>query len=167
MKKIYWYIIPALFVSLFIYLFFRTEKTLINGLFVSIVSIENYVVMKETITDLLPLHPLVIYSLPGGLWVFCVTLASKNLFLRIKNFSISLTYVPLLFAVGIEVLQLLHITNGTFDVLDIIVSITFWLIGNYFIRLNTTKQYFFASFNKRSMLFAFTYSIVHLAHVWQ
>jgi len=114
-KKIYVLIILFLLFSLFIYLFYRTEKTVINELFVSIISFDKYVELRNSIANNLPLNEHIIYSLPEGLWVFCITLTSKFLFLKIRHREIGCVFIPLIFSIVLEFFQLLNLTNGRFD----------------------------------------------------
>jgi len=114
-KKNYVLIILLLLFSLFIYLFYRTEKTVINELFVSIISFDKYVELRNSIANTLPLNEHIIYSLPEGLWVFCITLTSKFLFLKIGHREIGCVFIPLIFSIALEFFQLLNLTNGRFD----------------------------------------------------
>lgn len=165
MRKSNLLIILSLLVSLFIYLFYRTEKTVINTLSIHIFSIHNYIALRETITTLLPLNETVIYSLPEGLWVFCITLTSKSFYIQSFNRKIHCVFIPLIFCIGLELLQLLHLTNGRFDFLDIWISVSFWAIANYFLNYNPDKQNLLKPINVRSMVCFCSYGIVYLAHV--
>jgi hypothetical protein len=167
MKKHHFLIITSLLISLFIYLFYRTEKTVINEIFISIVSFNTFFKMREYVTKMLSLNEHIIYSLPEALWVFCITLSSKFLFIRIADRELNLLYAPLVFSIGLEVFQLLHLTNGRFDFWDIGLSILFWAIANYFIKDAGARQSILAPFNTRSLICLLTYLIVYLAHVWK
>ncbi len=167
MKKHYWLILFALLFSLFIYVFYRTEKTVINEILLSIVSLDKFLELRTNIINALPLNEHIIYSLPEGLWVFCITLTSKFLFIKIGSRQIHLLFVPLLFSIGLELFQLLHLTNGRFDFWDIGVSILFWGIGTYIMKDKGTKQNILDPFNDRSFICFGTYVIVYLAHVWE
>lgn len=166
-KKNYYLIIICLLISLFIYLFYRTEKTIINEIFISLISFDKFVALRKTITNILSLNEQIIYSLPEGLWVFCITLTSKHLFLKVGNSEINLLYFPLIFSIGLELFQLLHLTNGRFDIWDIAFSVIFWAIANYLITHKSTKQNILHPFSTRSFIFLFSYFIVYLAHVWK
>ena len=128
MRKNYFFILISLSLSLFIYLFYRTEKTVINEIFIYITSFDRFIELQKVITNLIPLNKHIIYSLPEGLWVFSITLTSKFLFLKIGNHKINLLFVPLIFSIGLELFQLLNLTNGRFDFWDIGVSILFWFV---------------------------------------
>ncbi|TKC04581.1 hypothetical protein FA048_19150 [Pedobacter polaris] len=167
MKKHYLYILPALLISLFIYLFYRTEKTVVNDLLINLISKENYIFLKQFITQKIPLNEYIIFSLPEGLWVFCITLTSNDIYFIFKDKEIDLAFLPLLFSVGLELLQLFHITNGWFDLLDVLISLFFWFVAYFVIDYKFSKQDFFKSFNNRSIAFLVSYAIVYLAHVWQ
>lgn len=167
MKKHYLLIIPALLFSLFIYLFYRTTKTVVTKTFISIVSANHYWVARTHITQAVPLNDHIIYSLPEALWVFCITLTSKHLFVKINKRAFNLIFAPLLFAIGLELFQLLHLTNGRFDFWDIGLSVLFWGIANYGIKHTGARQNMLSPFNSRSIICLWSYLIVYLAHVWK
>jgi hypothetical protein len=155
----------SLFLSLFIYVFFRTEKTLVNQVIVSLFTREDYYAIKNSVTTVLPLPGYLVYSLPEGLWVFCITLTSSFFYLRVRNRTWSLVYVPILMALLMEVFQLLHFTNGRFDWMDILFSVGFWLLALLRTSTNLGKEPLFQSFNSKSICCIVSYSIVYLAHV--
>ena len=165
MKKKYTLIITSLLFSLFIYLFYRTEKTLVNKLLISIISLESFTELKNLIVNAFPLHEYIVYSLPEGLWVFCITLTSKKFFVKVYNQKISLLFIPLIFYIGLEVFQLFNITNGTFDFWDIGVSILFWTLANYISSEKKSHINIIPAFKIDSLLCVFSYLIVYLAHV--
>ena len=167
MKKNYVLIILFLLFSLFIYLFYRTEKTVINELFVSIISFDKYVELRNSIANTLPLNEHIIYSLPEGLWVFCITLTSKFLFLKIGHREIGCVFIPLIFSIVLEFFQLLNLTNGRFDFWDIGISISFWFLANYFILYKSVEQNILKPISIRSFVCFSSYAIVYLAHVWK
>ena len=167
MKKNCVLIILFLLFSLFIYLFYRTEKTVINELFVSIISLDKYVELRNSIANTLPLNEHIIYSLPEGLWVFCITLTSKFLFLKIGHREIGCVFIPLIFSIGLEFFQLLNLTNGRFDFWDIGISISFWFLANYFILYKSVEQNILKPIGIRSIVCFSSYAIVYLAHVWK
>lgn len=107
------------------------------------------------------------YSLPEGLWVFCITLTSKLLFIKVGRREVHLVYTPLVFVIILELFQLINLTNGRFDFWDIGVSITFWFIANYLLLFKEIKQYILTPFNKRSVICIISYLIVYLSHVWE
>ena len=165
MKNRYYYITAALLVSLFLYVFYRTEKTLINDIVIRTISYPTYALLKAKVTTVLPLNNLVVYSLPEGLWVFCITITSKPYFIPLKNRHFHCVYIPLLFSTGLELLQLLHITKGRFDFMDIWVSFVFWFIANFAFTYTFTKQNIFSSMNPKAVACLASYSIVYLSHV--
>lgn len=92
--------------SLLLYTLFRTRDTIVNQAFIHLFSFQPPVLR-------LPQAPWVVYNLPGALWLYA--------FLWFTSLSRSkfLTLLPLGLALGIETVQLLHITDGTFDGLDV------------------------------------------------
>jgi hypothetical protein len=155
----------ALFISLFIYVFYRTEKTLINQIFIMLFNQETYAFLKTRITFYLPLPDFVIYSLPEGLWVFCITLTSYPFYLVVRKRKWELLYVPILLALLMELCQLLHFAHGRFNWMDIIVSTGFWLLALLYARTNIGKEPLFQSVNITTISCVMSYLIVYLAHV--
>jgi hypothetical protein len=166
-KKEYLYIAVSLLISLFIYLFYRTEKTVVNELLISIISFDTYAAWKANVVRLIPINEIVVYSLPEGLWVFCITLTSKPYYIKLRNRRMDCVFIPLVFSIGLEILQLLHVTNGRFDLMDIGVSIVFWLIGNFAFSNKAPKQNILASLNLKKVICVATYAIVYLSHVFK
>lgn len=160
-------ILISLLISLFIYLFYRTDRTLVNQLAIYLISLDSYTALKTTIARHLPLLDIIVYSLPEGLWVLCITLTSRQYYVTLMGRSMNCIYIPLIFSVGLELLQLFHITNGRFDLMDILVSFTFWLTGTYvgdkiYKQLNISTQ-----LNLRTAVCLVNYCIVYLAHVFK
>ena len=167
MKKNYGSIIFCLLLSAFIYLFYRTEKTVITEMFISIVSFDKYIELRRNVTSILPLNEHIIYSLPEGLWVFCITLTSRFLFIPIYSRKINLHFLPLVFSIGLELFQLLHFTNGRFDFWDIGFSILFWATANYVIKHQSESQNILIPFNINSFICLISYLVIYFAHVWK
>lgn len=157
----------ALAVSLFIYVFYRSEKTLINELIVALISLEYYAAAKACIVRALPLPGPIIFSLPGGLWIFCVTALSQNFYLKIRSKRILLSVVPIIFCVGLEVCQLLQLTNGRFDVLDIAFYGLFWLLASFGFQSRVTQQNIASPFTLHGFICVACFLSVYLAHVNQ
>lgn len=158
--------IPLL-ISLFIYLFYRTEKTLINEIFIFIISHQRFNGLREAVSHSLPLNKYIVYSLPEGLWVFCITLTSKSFYIPSLNQKINCIFLPLIFCPVLELLQLLHFTNGRFDFSDIWISILFWTIGYYFFSTSTTSQNILRPIDTKRLVCFASYGIVYLAHVFK
>jgi hypothetical protein len=155
----------ALAVSLFIYLFYRSEKTVVNELMILFVSFDTYVAIKSVIMNSIPLGEPIIYSLPGGLWVFCATALSTSFFIKIRDYKVQVNLVPVLFAIGLEFCQLVHITNGRFDELDIAFYLFFWLLACYSFQSRGSKQNILSPFTLHGFICLACFFSVYLAHV--
>lgn len=151
--------------SLFIYVFYRTDKTLVNQIIIQLISFKTYQSLKQTITANLPLNEYLIYSLPEGLWVFCITLTSKEFYFDLFKKHINCVFIPLLFVVSLELFQLFHITNGRFDFFDIGISLFFWFIAAKIIDTQQRLENLFHSLNYNSVFCLLSYCIIYLAHV--
>lgn len=165
MKKYIPLLITCLLVCLFIYVFYRTEKTLINQVVIALFSADAYYSLKVSITSQLPLNKYIIYSLPEGLWIFCITIASGPFYLKICKQKLCMVYIPLLVAILMEIFQLLKVTNGRFDITDIIFAYLFWMLALILTKNRLNKEPFLKSFNIEVVFCALSYSIVYLAHV--
>lgn len=165
MKKYIPILALCLSACLFIYVFYRTEKTLVNYIATALLSKEGYKGVKEIIISVLPLKDVIIYSLPEGLWVFCITITSSFFYIKMQNRKLSLTLIPLLLAILMEVSQLLQFTNGRFDFMDILFSAVFWLLALCCTKSVSAREPVFRSFDARTAFCVGCYSIVYLAHV--
>ncbi|EHQ25060.1 hypothetical protein Mucpa_0879 [Mucilaginibacter paludis DSM 18603] len=154
-------------ISLFIYLFYRTDRTFVNEIAIRLISFQKYKMLKARVGRLLPLNSLAIYSLPEGLWVFCITLTSKTFYVKLNKWRLNCVFIPLIFCVSLEILQLWHITNGRFDFMDIAVSLVFWIIASNILTEKDEKQNIFARPNSNSIICLASYCIVYLAHVFK
>jgi hypothetical protein len=167
MKKQSVLISISLFISLFIYLFYRTDRTLVNRIAIHLISLPAYNGLKASVAAAFPLHDIIIFSLPEGLWVFCITLTSAHYYIRLAGRQMDCLYFPLIFSVGLELLQLLHITNGRFDIMDIGVSLLFWLLGTYLVNARHQKQNILTQLNFKTTVCLTSYCIVYFAHVFK
>lgn len=151
--------------GLFIYLFYRTEKTVVNELMIQMITAEGYFALRDTINDFVPLPGLVIYSVPGGLWVFCATLTSMPFYLHVSILRIRGVYFPLIISLGLEAFQYVGITHGRFDIIDVIVSVMFWCLARYFFETPAVRKNIFTSMSYTKALCLASYGIVYLSHV--
>jgi hypothetical protein len=155
-------IIVPLIICLFIYTFYRVEETNVN-LLLKYVFRSDFQSIRVYISEAIPLHSVVIYNLPEGLWIFSITLLGANLFIRIKHRKIYLIYLPIVFVLLLEILQLLKITDGTFDLLDIGMSSAFWLLS--FVYCSTCGSSLRELKNNRTrfILFIIVFSLAYLS----
>jgi hypothetical protein len=155
----------ALLISLFIYLFYRTDKTVVNELAILLLSYDTYASLKRCIVNFVPLSEPIIFSLPGGLWVFCATTLSHEFYIKLHTHKIQVIVVPVLFAIGLELCQLLHLIRGRFDVLDILFYLTFWLLSYFSFRSRGLQQNVLTPFTLDGFICVVCFFSVYLAHV--
>lgn len=165
MKKIY-SVAVALGVSLFVYAFYRSEKTLVNSLIIMILSVETYSGLKQAIVNSIPLSDLIIFSIPGGLWVFCATAVSEGFYITIRGRKFQVSLVAVLFAIGLELCQLIGLTNGRFDLLDIAAYLFFWSLAAFIFETNNTQKKL-SPFTLPGFICVACLLSVYLAHVRQ
>lgn len=150
---------------LFIYVFYRTEKTLVNQFVIAIVSADHYFSLKQSVNEMIPLNDYLVYSLPEGLWVYCITLISGYFYIDYSKPRLSLVPLPLLLAGIMELFQLFHLSKGRFDWVDLFFIAGFWLLGIFSMPSDVEKQPLFRGYNTGSVLCLASYLIVFLAHV--
>jgi hypothetical protein len=167
MKRTYSLIVITLSVSLFIYLFYRTEKTVVNELMMLLLPLDVFAEVRRNIAHVIPLSEPIIFSLPGGLWVFCTTVLSRDLYLKFGDHKIRTVAIPILFAVGLEFCQLVHFAKGTFDRWDVGFYLVFWLLACYGFQSHDTRQNITSPFTVRGFICLACFLSVYLAHVSQ
>ena len=165
MRKRYKWALAALLISLFIYVGYRTENTVINEMLLMLISAESFAALQSWLTQHLPLPELAIYSLPGGLWVFASSLLASSYFLKIGKTSLNLSWVPVIFAVGLEVFQATGITLGRFDWWDVAVSVVAWAVARLLTMKSEKQHNILAPLTVEGIVCLLTIAIVSLAHV--
>jgi len=154
----------ALLVSLFIYAFYRSEKTLVNELIMLVLPLDTYREIRSNI-NVIPLTGLMVFSLPGGLWIFCATTLSKDFYVRIRTYKLRLFPVPILFAIGLEFCQLLQFTNGRFDCWDVVSYGIFFLLAYFSYQFQDPQENLMSPFTLRGFTYLICLLSVYLAHV--
>jgi hypothetical protein len=158
------FVLPLLLFSLFIYLFYRTETTVVQKLYSIFFNLNNES-LKEGLRGSLPLNDLIIYSLPEAFWVISATILSRIYYVRIYRKTLPLLYLPLVYSIALEILQYLKIFNGYFDWWDIIFSIVGWLIIYLTLPTSNHQSNFFKEIDLRKMAVIIIYLILYLSHV--
>jgi len=164
MKRVY-SVSLILLISLFIYVFYRTEKTVINELFILLLSFNAYSLIKDSVIHAIPLNQHLIYSLPGGLWIFCATALSQGFYFGIRSRKIRLDLIPIVFALGLELCQLIHFTHGTFDLWDVASYLVFWLLAYYSFQPGHERRDILSPFTPQGFICLACFLSVYLAHV--
>lgn len=147
------------------YLFYRTEHTLVNWVFIQVLGGEPFHNARLWVNTRVVLNGFQMYSLPEALWILSITLLSKRYILKLGQFSLQLWFLPLLVAFGFEFFQLLHWSNGIADFNDLWGAVLFWTVGMIIFPEKEPKISLFQSFNIHAVLCTATYAVVYLAHV--
>ena len=129
----YLYLILLSLMAAGCYLVDRDSSILINQFFLSL-ELENIFARKQ-IQELLPLPQWVIYSLPGAIWVYITTILAVKFEKTKRKYTIA--NYPILFSVGLELFQLFHFTDVTFDWVDLILI----LIAGYFAKRSNLEEF--------------------------
>jgi hypothetical protein len=154
-----------LLIALTIYVIWRSEAVLVNHLIGSVFSLQDFRDWRATISSRLPLNDLIVYSLPGGLWVFVSTVALKDFYMVFKKYTVNLMFIPISIALLLEVSQLLKLTHGIFDGWDILFELIFWIASLVILPATEIKENFFKSNHTTKKIWAiFTILILYLAH---
>ncbi|MEI9921079.1 MAG: hypothetical protein WDO14_20130 [Bacteroidota bacterium] len=164
MRKNYSLVI-ALSISLFIYVFYRTDKTAVNQLFIYFLSLESYILIKNIVVSAIPLKGAIVYSLPGGLWVFCATTLAHRFYFRFRHHKIQIGLLPVLFAVGLEFCQLTRLTPGIFDVGDVTFYVIGWMLSSALFNSLRPNQNILSPLTLNGFTCLSCFFCVFLAHV--
>jgi hypothetical protein len=111
-------LLPLLFAG-GIYLFFRSEDTVIFSI-IDFIGLKPIMVSVRNQIDVSEFPQWFVYSLPGGLWL----LAFQNILTWANKFKgkliIPLVLTAYFMGIGLEFAQFLHITDGRFDWMDVL-----------------------------------------------
>lgn len=123
------------FFAAVIYLFYRDSSIIFN----QIISTSGFeiVSVKTQIQALFPLPNWIIYSLPGGIWVYVATILAVKYEKTEGKYEIPIGIYPIILSIGIELFQLFHFTDGTFDWVDLILI----LIAGYFAKRSNLGEF--------------------------
>ncbi len=122
LKAKYLLVSIALVVSLLIYHFYRVDHTLVNMIWTGTLGSSAH-------NTLLVLPDWVVYNLPETLWVFSATVLSYDVSTLQKRSLVMMYVSPFLVAVGIELFQLIHLTDGVYDIYDLLAATVGLVIG--------------------------------------
>lgn len=148
--------LPILF-CVFILFFFRSNYSYGNIL------IRKFFSTDYNLSDTFKLNNVIVYNLPEAMWVFSLTLLSLNHKVKVgKQLSLSLVFLPLIYVWGAEFLQLINITDGTFDLLDVLFSSATWLLAYVLIRINE-HHLIYTKISNNIVLFVILFCSVFLA----
>lgn len=164
MKRYCTIITLALMSCLFAYVVYRTDRTIVNILLDHITSGKASPV-RTWLRSHISLPEWCIYSLPEALWVFSAALVSRRLYAVIGEKRFYLSWMPLVYAVLLEFLQLAHVMPGSFDIMDLGLALLFSLYAHYGIRCPLPQQHVFGLLNYRTFFLVYVYALVFLSHV--
>lgn len=118
-----------------IYFLYR-DNTIIFNQILSTFNTDN-LFNKRDLVHSFPLPNWAIYSLPGGIWVLVLTSLLSQNHIYINKARLPLDYLPITYGIVLEFFQFLHITNGTFDFVDILFVLGFGVIA---LSINRNQQ---------------------------
>ena len=64
-------------------------------------------------------------------------------------------------------MQLIHVTNGRFDFMDIGFFVLFWFLGRYITIESSERRNMLSKLNSKTIVCLISYCIVYLAHVFR
>ncbi|MFK7758238.1 MAG: hypothetical protein AB8B53_15010 [Flavobacteriales bacterium] len=118
--------IPILLAGL-IYLTCREGSLLINLIVEELAGGKLLESFKSLVSQTFKFSEASVSSLPSALWVFSTAMLSSRIQIKKKALWYLMFISPLLYSVSLEVLQYYHITDGTFDRVDLTYSVYGWL----------------------------------------
>ncbi len=154
-------------IPLFIYLFYRTDRTVATHLAGQILGSAHFEELRHTVRAQLPLPHFTVFSLPELIWVFVFTRLSRNLYFNLGRFTLACVWVPLLFSLGLEAAQGFGWAHGRFDWWDCAAVFLGWLAGRWgIVPLEHHSARRFPPLNLESSAFLLCFCSVLLAHVY-
>lgn len=113
-------VLPILLAG-FIYLFYRSTETVIFKIINTVISSDALIRLRLFFQFNFSLTSVLIYSLPGGLWLYSFSNLVLIFFNKNEKTQYVLTLLILFFIVcTLELFQYLQITDGTFDLIDLL-----------------------------------------------
>lgn len=112
-----------------IYVSYRKADYLICNIFDSFIGKQNIDSFSINVKETIELSTVNINSLPSALWVFSTAFLATHSKFKTKQTWYFWICIPLLYAISIEGIQLLGITDGTFDKVDVLYSIGGWTMA--------------------------------------
>ena len=135
------------FIAASIYFLYR-DNTIIFNQILSTFHIDN-LLNKKDLAPHLPLPNWAIYSLPGGIWVFVLTSLLNQHSIWFQKARLPLDYLPITYGIILEFFQFFHITNGTFDSMDILFVLGFGIIA---LSINRNQQELTVNWQKKYLV---------------
>ncbi|MFQ3575251.1 MAG: hypothetical protein SNJ77_02335 [Cytophagales bacterium] len=150
--------------ALFTYLVFRSENTLVCILAKNFVSEYYFKVCRFWISEKISPHELVVFSMPGALWMFATCLISRKYHIMVKKLKIRLDLIPIFVIVYFEIMQKLGFLKGYFDWNDLVFALFFYVVYVFGFREAKTKN-LKDNFKIGGSSIIPIYSMVYLAHL--
>lgn len=122
-------IVAPLVFSLFIYIVYRPDTTLINVFLLEIFEVQTVHDVRLVLSATFQPSSFVVHSLPGGLWIMSITTLIMGAFDTQATLKKGILVLPLLYGIGLEICQKNHWTDGTFDWMDVWIVPIAWLCG--------------------------------------
>jgi hypothetical protein len=111
--------IASLLSSLWLYVGYRSEDIWVNVFLASLLPAGELHHYRDVMHAMLMVPDSLAWRVPGGLWVFAATLLARDLRLTWRRFTVELALLPVGMALGLEVSQAFHFTDGAYDPWDI------------------------------------------------
>ncbi len=122
--------LPIIFGGL-IYILFRSDSLLMFKWF-EFLGLSNIIyIVRECVINI-SLVDWVRYSLPDGLWVYSFSTVLIILWNENKTLLFYFLLIPFLLGPGVEILQFFKLFEGTFDLMDLIITIVAFSLSLFF-----------------------------------
>ena len=129
MKKIITHVFSPIFFGGMIYILFRNKKLYLFNWLKLIGLNHNVDFLRNLASSLKNYFPnWVFFSLPDGLWIYSFT-SAIIIWSKLTKMSSHFIIVPFFFGPISELLQKLMIIPGTFDIVDFIIYIVFFILS--------------------------------------
>ena len=108
----------------------------------------------------------VIYSMPAMLWTFSLSLLGVVLGIDRRRRCWLIALIPLGLTLGLEFLQYLDYTDGTYDPMDIVAGLLGYLLAIVFVSKYNKPALVYDGLFLRRLLFGVLFSMVYVGDQW-
>jgi len=96
------FVVAPLLIALALYILYRPMDIGVNRLGLMLFDASFYFSLIQDLKMVYPLSDFMIYSLPGGLWVFSLTVMSQKQIVELGPMKIDISKLPIMYALGLE-----------------------------------------------------------------
>lgn len=160
------HMVGPLLISTYIYTCCRPAGVGVQQAWIWLLGHDGLVEFQSVYATTVTLSEWVVYSLPALLWTFSIGLMACFFDLDYKRRYYLLCLLPLALTLGLEALQYMQLTDGTFDTGDVWAGMLGYGGAILYIRTHPVVTIRLQDVHVRRLLFAVLFAFVYLGDVW-